>query len=137
MAQFAHHINAEPLTEIRPGLFGHVLEGEQMTLVQWEFPAGTPRTGLHSHDQHEQYSYVLSGSVDMEIDGKPIHLEAGEACRIPRKLEHGHTLVGPQGARILDVFSPPREDYVAAAHGAAPSDPTASQPTAQAQRSGR
>lgn len=128
MRNYVHRLHSEQLTEIRPGLFGHVLEGEQVTLVQWEFPAGMPRTGLHHHDLHEQYSYVLAGSVEMDIDGQHIHLEAGEACQIPRTVEHGHTQVGPQGARILDVFSPPREDYVAAAHGGTPSDPTASHP---------
>ncbi len=47
------------LTEIRPGLFGAVFEGDESTLVRWEFPAGQPRTGIHVHDEHEQYGFLL------------------------------------------------------------------------------
>jgi quercetin dioxygenase-like cupin family protein len=112
------------LTEIRPGLFGAVFEGDQSTLVRWEFPAGQPRTGVHVHDEHEQYGFLLSGSVEMEIDGETVVLRPGDGYWVPAGKPHGHTLVlGDHPAVVLDVFAPRREEYVAAANGGAPVDP--------------
>ncbi|HEY4276783.1 MAG TPA: cupin domain-containing protein [Conexibacter sp.] len=113
------------LTEVRPGLFGAVLEGDQSTLVRWELPAGQPRTGLHVHDQHEQYGFLMSGAVEMEIDGEAIVLRPGDGYWVPAGTPHGRTLVlGEEPAVVLDVFAPPREEYVQAANGGAPVDPT-------------
>lgn len=113
------------LTEIRPGLFGAVMEGDQSTLVRWEFPAGQPRTGIHSHDDHEQYGVVMAGRIELEIDGDVSRLAAGDLYWVPAGTPHGRTLVlGEEDAVVLDVFVPPRAEYVAAAHGAAPTDPT-------------
>jgi quercetin dioxygenase-like cupin family protein len=112
-------------TEIRPGLFGAVLEGDQTTLVRWDFPAGQPRTGLHTHAEHEQWGIVLAGSVELEIDGEVSVLRAGDLYWVPAGVQHGRTLVlGDEDARVLDVFAPPRAEYVEAANGGAPTDPT-------------
>jgi quercetin dioxygenase-like cupin family protein len=116
-------------TEVRPGLFGAVLEGERTTLVRWDFPAGQDRTGLHTHAEHEQWGVILSGSIELEIGGESSTLRAGDMYWIPAGVPHGRTLVlGEEDARVLDVFAPPRAEYVAAAHGAGPSDPTAGAP---------
>jgi quercetin dioxygenase-like cupin family protein len=118
--------DALELTEVRPGLFGAVLEGDQSTLVRWEFPPGQPRTGVHSHDEHEQYGIMLAGAIEMEIDGERVELRTGDVYWVPAGMVHGHTQVlGDEPAVVLDVFVPPRDEYVAAAHGGPPSDPTA------------
>jgi quercetin dioxygenase-like cupin family protein len=114
------------LSEVRPGLFGAVLEGDQSTLVRWEFPPGQPRTGTHSHDEHEQYGILVSGRIEMEIDGEPTELRTGDIYWVPAGMPHGRTLVlGDEPAIVLDVFVPPRTEYVAAAHGGPPADPVA------------
>lgn len=115
------------LTEVRPGLFGAVIEGDQSTLVRWEFPPGQPRTGAHTHDEHEQYGILVTGRIEMEIAGEPVELGAGDIYWVPAGTPHGRTLViGDEPAVVLDVFVPPREEYVAVAHGAAPVDPVGS-----------
>lgn len=111
-------------TEIRPGLFGAVFEGDQSTLVRWEFPAGQPRTGIHSHDEHEQYGVLMSGAIEIEIDGEVSQLRAGDMYWVPAGTPHGRTLVlGDESAVVLDIFAPPRPEYVAAANGGPPSEP--------------
>jgi quercetin dioxygenase-like cupin family protein len=112
------------LTEVRPGLFGAVIEGDKSTLVRWEFPPGQPRTGIHSHDEHEQYGIMLAGRIELEIDGEAIELGTGDIYWVPPGTPHGRTLVlGDEPAVVLDVFVPPRSEYVAAAHGGPPADP--------------
>lgn len=112
-------------TEIRPGLFGAVLEGDTTTLVRWDFPAGQDRTGVHTHTEHEQWGVLLSGSIELEIDGEVSTLRPGDMYWIPAGITHGRTLVlGDEDARVLDVFAPPRKEYVTAARGAGPTDPT-------------
>lgn len=112
------------LTEIRPGLFGAVFEGDESTLVRWEFPAGQPRTGIHVHDEHEQYGFLLSGAIEIEIGGEVSVLRPGDGYWVPAGTPHGGTLVlGDEPAVVLDVFAPRREEYVAAANGGTPVEP--------------
>ena len=111
-------------TEIRPGLFGAVIEGERATAVRWEFEPSMARTGIHSHDEHEQFGLVVSGRIETEIDGDVRRLGPGEMYYIPKGVPHGGTIVlGPENAVIIDFFSPPREEYVQAAKGGPSFDP--------------
>jgi quercetin dioxygenase-like cupin family protein len=113
-------------TEVRPGLFGSVIEGQKATMVRWEFAPDMPQTGIHWHEDHEQFGVVISGRIETEIDGVVRELVAGEMYHVPKGLPHGKTRVlGQQAAVVLDFFSPPREEYVAAAHGGAAFDPVA------------
>lgn len=112
-------------TEIRPGLFGTIIEGDATTLVRWSLRAGSPRTGMHEHPEHEQYGLLLSGRLQMFIEDDRVDLRPGDMYWVPAGTRHGKTLViGDEDAVLLDIFAPPREDYVAAARGGAPTDPT-------------
>jgi hypothetical protein len=53
----------------------------------------------------------------MTIDGVDHPLSPDECYQIPGGIEHGAT-AGPEGCRVLDIFQPVREDYVARAGGA-------------------
>jgi quercetin dioxygenase-like cupin family protein len=114
-------------TEIRPGLHGAVMEGELATAVRWEFPPSMPRTGIHHHDDHEQFGFIVSGRIEVEIGGEVRVLGAGEIYYAAKGVPHGHTVVvGDEPAVVIDFFSPPREEYVRAAHGGPAFDPVAS-----------
>ena len=105
-----------PLHQIRPDLAGVLIDGEKVTLVRWEFPVGRAATGIHSHTNHEQFCIMLSGVVRMTLGDDVITLSAGDVCRIKRNVPHGGTVVvGNEPAVMLDVYSPPRDEYVAAA----------------------
>jgi quercetin dioxygenase-like cupin family protein len=88
-------------------LFG---EGAMLNLVELEPDAVV---ALHSHP-HEQLGMVLRGSMTLVVDGTEHVLEEMDAYTLPGGAEH-EGIAGPQGALVLDVFQPVREDYRKAA----------------------
>jgi quercetin dioxygenase-like cupin family protein len=64
---------------------------------------------IHSHPQ-EQWGLMLEGSAIRIQDGEEIEVKKGDFWVSPGGVEHG-VIGGPDGAVILDVFSPPREEY--------------------------
>ena len=89
--------------DARP-LFG---EGAMLNLIEFEAGAVVP---LHSHP-HEQLGIVLRGMQALVIDGRPHELHELEGYVLPGGVEHA-AYCGPEGALVLDVFQPVREDYV-------------------------
>jgi quercetin dioxygenase-like cupin family protein len=66
----------------------------------------------HQHP-HEQTVVVLSGELELVVDGTPTRLVPGTAFVIPPDVPHsGRALVD---TRVLDVFAPVRDDYRASA----------------------
>ena len=64
----------------------------------------------HSHP-HEQAGLVLSGELQFKIGSEERILKPGEAFIVPPNVVHsGVVAKGP--ARVLDIFTPPREDYI-------------------------
>jgi quercetin dioxygenase-like cupin family protein len=62
------------------------------------------------HHENEQVGIVLTGRITMVIDGEGRDLGPGEAYVIPSNVPHSaHT--GPDGASVVDVFSPVRADW--------------------------
>jgi quercetin dioxygenase-like cupin family protein len=88
-------------------LFG---EGAMLNLVELE-PGGV--VTRHSHP-HEQLGLVLRGSMTLNVEGTDHRLEAMDGYALPGDVEHG-AIAGPEGALVLDVFRPVREDYRQAA----------------------
>jgi quercetin dioxygenase-like cupin family protein len=119
MKQHVHRWDQVAPTPVRPDLDGRVYAGDDLTLVRWEFAPGTPRTGMHVHADHEQMGLVLAGRIEMQIGDEVVQLGPGDVFWCPRNVPHGRTLVlGDTPAQILDVFTPPRADYVQAADAA-------------------
>ena len=109
-------LGASPLHRVRPDLVGSVFEGADVTLVRWDIPADRPTTPLHSHVEHEQFTIVISGAIETTVGDEVLVLRAGDMCRIERNVMHGSTrALDGVNAVLVDVFSPPRADYVAAA----------------------
>ncbi|MBN2416695.1 cupin domain-containing protein [bacterium] len=63
----------------------------------------------HSHP-HEQAGTILSGEMEMTIDGETRNLTAGDTYIIPGGVPHS-AVAGEKPVRVIDVFSPVREDY--------------------------
>ena len=101
---------------VRADLRGTVIEGERVSLVRWVIQAGQLATRLHHHDVHEQFTDVVSGAIETVVGEERLRLEAGDVCRIKPGVLHGETVaLGGADAVLMDVFEPPREDYVSAA----------------------
>lgn len=94
--QLAEGVDGRPL-------FG---EGAMINLIEFEPGAVVP---LHSHP-HEQLGIVLRGVQVLVIDGEEHPLGPMQGYVLPGGVEHS-AHCGPEGATVIDVFQPVREDY--------------------------
>jgi unsaturated pyranuronate lyase len=103
--------------ELVAGVTGRPLfgEGAMVNLVRFEPGATVPE---HSHP-HEQLGLVLEGMQALVVDGVAHELGPLEAYVLPGGVEHS-AYCGPEGALVLDVFTPVREDYAERWHAEAP-----------------
>jgi unsaturated pyranuronate lyase len=94
--------------ELAAGVTGQPLfgEGVMLNLIRFEPESTVP---LHSHP-HEQLGIVLEGMQALVVDGVARELGPFEAYVLPGGVEHS-AYCGPEGALVLDVFAPVREDY--------------------------
>jgi quercetin dioxygenase-like cupin family protein len=101
---------------LREGVSARFVEGGRMMLsfVQLEAGAEVP---LHDHP-HEQVGCMIEGSMYLTIGDEERLVKPGDAYTIPGGVPH-RAVGGPEGGLALDVFSPPREDYLALARRAA------------------
>lgn len=101
-----HLADVEP-RELVPGHHGRFIHSEHTTHVYWTISEGA-QLPEHSHP-HEQIVNMLEGTYELVVDGEKHVLSAGDVLVIPGGAVHSggaHT-----DCRILDVFSPVREEY--------------------------
>ena len=65
----------------------------------------------HRHKENEQVVVILDGSLDFIIEGKLYHVEKGDVVVLPPNTEHGAYVTGKE-YRGIDIFSPPRQDFL-------------------------
>lgn len=92
---------------LAPGITGYYTHGNQMTFGLVELKAGS-NVPLHAH-VHEQITYILEGQLDMIIDGENCSLTNGMYHVIHSNLPH--SAIAKTDCKVIDVFSPLREDY--------------------------
>ncbi|HEU4470374.1 MAG TPA: cupin domain-containing protein [Flavisolibacter sp.] len=83
---------------------------ESLMLVKVEFEKGGVGA-IHSH-RHTQITHVESGVFEVEISGEKKILTAGDVFYIPPHALHGAVCL--ESGVLIDVFSPMREDFIAA-----------------------
>lgn len=83
--------------------------GGGLMLVQFSFEAGVT-TALHQHP-HEQIGYVVSGEIDLMMEGQaPTRLAAGDSYYVAPNVQHYVVTRAP--TVLVDCFSPRREDFL-------------------------
>ncbi|KQY83836.1 pectin degradation protein [Paenibacillus sp. Root52] len=65
---------------------------------------------VHSHDQHEQVSYIVKGSFEVQVGEETRILRAGDSFYAGYNVLHGVKAL--EDSIILDVFTPFREDFI-------------------------
>ena len=95
--------------QLVPGVTGYYVHGATMTFGYVELKSGSV-IPEHKHPQ-EQITYILEGQLDMVIDGKACSLKPGMYHVIPSNILHSALVVAD--SRVIDTFSPVREDYKA------------------------
>ena len=96
--------------EITPGAWIRPVWGEKVMMVFITLEDGA-EVPMHSHP-HEQMGLVLEGEFELTIAGETRTVSKGDAYLVPSNVEH--RAVASRGkALALDIFSPPREDFIA------------------------
>jgi len=104
-----------PAFALAPGATARALFGDRAMLNVVELEPGAT-VAPHQHP-HEQLGLILRGSMTMTIGAEEREIREQDAYVAPPGVRHGGT-AGPDGAVVLDVFAPVREDYRAAADAA-------------------
>jgi quercetin dioxygenase-like cupin family protein len=94
--------------ELGPGLTTRIFAGEHAMLSVVTI-APNAEGQLHKHPE-EQWGLLLEGSAIRIQDGEEIAVRKGDFWRTPGNVLHTMR-AGPEGARVLDIFSPPRPEY--------------------------
>jgi quercetin dioxygenase-like cupin family protein len=99
-----------PTIEICPGITRRtVAHGNNMYQMMATLAAGSVMPP-HSHPQ-EQIVHIVEGQMRLIVDGVPHELSTGDSFYLASNVPHGVETLSP--TRVLDTFSPPRNDYLA------------------------
>jgi quercetin dioxygenase-like cupin family protein len=101
-------VSSLDLQRIWNGVYGRVVHGERITLGVIELDPGSV-VPEHSHD-NEQLGLCLRGSLVFRVGDESRELGAGETWCIPGGVPH-EVHVGLDGAVVVDVFTPTRDDW--------------------------
>jgi quercetin dioxygenase-like cupin family protein len=94
--------------ELAPGLTTRIFFGDHAMLsVVSLAPNAVGR--LHHHPE-EQWGVLLEGSAIRVQGDEEIPVRKGDFWRTPGNVPH-MMRAGAEGARVLDIFSPPRHEY--------------------------
>jgi len=94
--------------ELAPGISTRIFAGEHAMLSIVTIAPDTEGQ-LHQHPE-EQWGVLLEGSAVRIQGGEEIPVRKGDFWRTPGGVPHTMR-AGPEGAKVLDIFSPPRPEY--------------------------
>ncbi len=106
-AQFVSFDDVSPFV-LAEGVTGRPLFGEGAMLALIDLGPGAV-VPVHSHE-HEQLGFVLAGTLVLVVAGVEHALGPKDGYVLPGGVEHA-AHCGPEGATVLDVFRPVREDF--------------------------
>jgi quercetin dioxygenase-like cupin family protein len=113
-AASAKHVRWNDLTpeKLKGGLTRKLITSERMMIAHVRFDKGddVPR---HSHE-NEQITYILEGALLFKLGEngeREVIVRAGEVLVIPSYLPH--SALALEDTLDVDVFNPPRQDWLA------------------------
>ncbi len=99
-----------PLQKLEEKLSRKILiTGDSLMMVEVYFEKGGIGTP-HAHEDHEQVSYIVKGSFEVEVDGETKILKPGDSFYANKNSMHGVKAL--EESIILDTFTPIREDFL-------------------------
>ena len=84
--------------------------GGDLMLVEVRFDrdgVGEP----HSHDSHEQVSYIAQGSFRVTLGEEELTMKQGDSFYVEKNVTHGVVAL-EDGSIIVDVFTPIRDEFL-------------------------
>ena len=98
-----------PVEQINDKITRRTLSGDQSMLVWWDIKKGG-HAAAHAHP-HEQIFWMISGRMEMRIGDLRQVCGPGDIGVIPGGTEHEAWF--HEDTQVIDVFAPPREDFLA------------------------
>jgi mannose-6-phosphate isomerase-like protein (cupin superfamily) len=78
----------------------------RLALIEHSIPPHTLAAPVHTHENEDEYSWVLSGRMGVELDGRETEAGPGELVVKPRGIPHAFWNPGDEETRLLELISP-------------------------------
>ncbi|NOX86620.1 MAG: cupin domain-containing protein [Chlorobi bacterium] len=88
--------------------FELLANGKKLMITRMNYKTGD-KAPFHNHP-NEQAGYVISGKIRIRFAGHDRVLTAGDSYVIPGNTNHSIEVI--EAGEVIDVFTPPREDYM-------------------------
>jgi len=106
-----HTLKNLPEEKITDKISRRVLTGDKEMVVWWSMKAGA-HAAAHKHP-HEQLFWVVKGRMEFRLGNEKKTCGPGDVGVIPGGVEHEAWF--PEDTEVIDVFAPPREDFLTGA----------------------
>jgi quercetin dioxygenase-like cupin family protein len=103
----AHDWESVPLERLTDKISRRIIVGVRVMLVRWEFKAGGI-AARHSHP-HEQVVMMVSGKLRLGVGDDETIMKPNDVVVIPSGTPHEAEAL--EDTVVIDIFSPPREDF--------------------------
>ncbi len=101
---------ADGYRELLPGVrLRTLVHGERTLMGEFQIDAGAV-IPAHQHPS-EQTGYLVSGRLRFEVEGVATVAAPGDSWNLASGVVHGATAL--EDVVVIEVFSPPRKDYLA------------------------
>jgi len=84
----------------------HLVKDAALSVIEEQMPPASFEE-LHSHRSAQQFFFILSGEVIIELECEEIRLHAGEGLHIPPRVRHRMSNQSREAARFLVISQPP------------------------------
>ena len=85
----------------------YLVAGDSVALRMWRDEAPSDAGEPHVRD-YETVGYVVSGSVELDVDGESVTLSAGDSWRVPKGARRSYRIV--ETLTAIEATSPPARD---------------------------
>ena len=103
-----HALRALPEEKVTDKITRRVLGGEKEMVVWWSMKAGA-HAAAHQHP-NEQIFWMISGRMEFRLGSERRTCGPGDVGLVPPGVEHEAWF--PEDTEVVDIFSPPREDFL-------------------------
>jgi unsaturated pyranuronate lyase len=97
-----------PAEQLADNIVRRMIVGANEMLVRWEFTKGA-LAARHSHP-HEQMVVMVRGKLRLVVGGEETVMEPDDIVVIPPQVPHEAEAL--EDTVVIDIFSPPREDFL-------------------------
>ena len=86
-------------------LRGYKTDG-RFAVIEHTIPPRTLAAPTHVHENEDEYSFVLTGTMGAEIGDETVTAEPGDLVAKPRGVPHAFWNPGDTETRVLEIISP-------------------------------